>query len=94
MKLEIFMIVLVVLITVGFCGRGCLVDNRVAYNAAEKAGFTEVQVLNKAWFAVALRGCSNSDAAMFTVNAKNNKDQTINFIICTGWLFKNATIRY
>lgn len=73
--------------------RGCLVSEKTAYSAVEKMGFTDIKVVYHAWVFVFLRGCSKSDAAKFTVEAVNPIGKQVTIEVCSGWLFKGATIR-
>lgn len=74
--------------------RGCLVDPSVALEAVDKAGYSDAKVVEHAYFAVGLRGCSESDAARFTVKAVNPAGREVTVTVCSGWLLKNATIRF
>lgn len=73
--------------------RGIFTDESAAMRALGKQGYTEVQVTGKQWFMVTLRGCGRSDAAKFTVQAKNPRGQEVEVFVCVGWPFKGSTIR-
>jgi hypothetical protein len=73
--------------------RGTMVDEKVAYQAAEIQGYSNVEVVDHAWFFVGLRGCSSHDAARFTVKATNPAGKDVEYYVCSGWIFKGATIR-
>lgn len=88
-----FLVVIVILILILSFARGIFVDEDIAIRAAEIHGYTNVRVVDHAWFAVGLRGCSDTDAARFTIVATNPADKEVECYVCTGWLFKAATIR-
>lgn len=75
------------------CGRGILASNTAAREAVIAHGFTDVKVTDHAWFAVGLRGCDEKDAARFTVAATNPKGDRVTLVVCSGVIFKGATIR-
>jgi hypothetical protein len=75
-------------------GRGCWVGESVAQTALDKAGYTDIEITDHAWFIVGLRGCSTSDAARFTATAKNNNGKEVSLTVCSGWILKDATIRF
>lgn len=87
-------VMFVFLVMFGCCSRGCHVDESVAHETLEKAGFTNVEVTEHNWFFISWQGCSNSDAARFVAMADNPKGNRVEVYVCSGWLFKNATIRY
>tara|TARA_B100000508_G_C11435908_1_gene266012 strand:+ start:956 stop:1234 length:279 start_codon:yes stop_codon:yes gene_type:complete len=87
-----FYALVVVAMAVGF-GRGALVGDAKVYTALENLGFTEIQVTDKAWFLVGMRGCSERDAAMFTATAVNPVGKRVTTTVCVGWPFKGATVR-
>ena len=73
--------------------RGSCVDDSIAYRSMDKQGYTDVKVTNHSFFMVGLRGCSYHDAAKFNVKAKNPAGKVVNVYVCTGFIFKGATIR-
>jgi len=73
--------------------RGTCADEGVAIRAMEYNGHTNVKVLGHKWFAVGLRGCDATDAALFPVVSTNSAGKTVSQIVCVGWPFKAATIR-
>lgn len=73
--------------------RGIMVNDDTARLAATIQGYSNVKVVDHSWFAVGLRGCSGGDAARFTVKATNLAGKDVQFYVCSGWLFKGATIR-
>ena len=74
--------------------RGCVVDDRKPVEAVMKTqGFTEFTINDKDWLFVGLRGCQADEAAKFEVTATNPMGEKVNFLVCTGWPFKGATIR-
>ncbi len=73
--------------------RGCLVEDNVAIHTAEVSGYTEPKVIARHNIAPTLFGCSGSDAVGFEVTAKNPQGQPVTLLICSGWIFKAATVR-
>lgn len=88
----LIIIIVVVFLPLSFC-RGILVDESVAIRAMETQGYSNIEVVDHTWFIVGLRGCSKNDAARFTVKAINPAGKDIECYVCTGWIFKGATIR-
>lgn len=92
--MEIVKLLIVVgLLVIATQFRGIFVKENVAIRTAHVNGFTEIKVVDKVWFLPALRGCSEKDAVRFTVRAKNFKGEEVEFYVCSGWLFKAATVR-
>ena len=76
-------------------GCGAAVDKATAKQTAERAGFTDVQVLDKSVVAPQWQnGCGEGDAAGFAMQGKNPAGYVVNFSVCCGWPFKSCTIRY
>ena len=88
------MMVLLITIFVIFSwefGIGILTSERTAIRAAEVQGFTNIRIIDKAIVLLSWRGCSSSDAARFSVEAKNAQGYDVEFYVCTGFL-KGSTI--
>lgn len=81
------------LIFIAAIGRGALVSEDVAVAALETQGYSNIRIESSAWFAVGLRGCDSRDAAKFNAVAINPAGKEVHLFVCTGWLFKGATIR-
>ena len=73
--------------------RGFLVDKPIAKRCLELQGYHNVQITDRAGAFVGFRGCDATDAARFTAEATNPAGQEVEVYVCTGWLFKGATIR-
>lgn len=87
-----FYVVAFVLIIALTGGCGALVDERKAVTAAEDAGYTNVEVIDKAIWFVGFRQCDKNDNARFTVRGVNPRNQVRTFYVCAG-TFKGGTIR-
>lgn len=74
-------------------GRGAFLSENDAIMAAEKQGYSNVEVREKHIFFIGLRGAGNDDAALFQATATNPAGQKTDILICMGWPFKGATIR-
>lgn len=85
-------IVVVILISVVSCGRGILVSETSAIRTLETQGYSEIQIMDRATFAIGWRGCDEKDAVRFTAQAKNPAGRTVTVYVCSG-LFKGGTIR-
>ena len=83
-----------ILIAVIFLCRGCWVADEEGVYTLQTLGFDNIKVEEKDWFAVGLRGCSSTDAAKFEAVVVNSNGITIKVLVCTGWPFKGATVRY
>ncbi len=92
---DVSLIVLVFVVLCIFVSlfKGVFVKEDVALRTARINGFTEIKVVDKAWFLPMIRGCSQRDAVRFTVKARNYQGENVEFYVCSGWLFKAATIR-
>ena len=74
---------------------GCMVSEKKALNALEKAGYSEVVVVDRSNYFVMLRGGSESDSVRFTCRAKNPAGKEVtNIYVFSGWIFKGTTIRF
>lgn len=79
---KIFIISMVLLI--------CSCTNRNdAERALSSAGYTDIKVQGYDWF-----GCSKDDFYHTKFVAKNPAGQYVKGTVCSGLLFKNATIRF
>ena len=90
---SILSVLLFLVLIIGSCGRGALVNEDVAVRALDTQGYSDIKITDSAWFAVGLRGCDEKDAARFTATAKNPAGKQVKVYVCTGWIFKGATIR-
>lgn len=86
-------IVFMFLLVFGSCFRGVLVSDQVAYDALSVQGYTEVRITERHWFAPWFFGCDRKDAVGFEVSAVNPRNQRVTLTVCSGFLFKGATIR-
>ncbi len=84
---------LMFLIAVGSNFTGALVNEKVAIRALDSQGYSNIKITDHSWFAVSLRGCDKGDAARFTAKATNPTGKETEVYVCTGWLFKGATVR-
>lgn len=90
---ELFTLIFFVVIIFLVMFRGSWVDEAIAYRASETQGYSDAKVIDHSWFAIGLRGCSSRDAARFTLRATNTNGKEVEYYVCTGWIFKSATIR-
>ncbi len=74
-------------------GRGVFVNQNVAVRTLEAQGYSNIQIVNHAWFAVGFRGCDQNDAARFTAKVINPAGKPAEVYVCTGVIFKGGTVR-
>jgi hypothetical protein len=67
---------------------GCSNSND-AHRALEAMGFTDIQTTGYKWFA-----CSDYDFYHTGFVAKNPQGYTVNGVVCSGFFFKNSTVRF
>lgn len=72
---------------------GIFVKDQVATKCLEVQGYSNIQVLDKAWFFIPMRGGDRGDSARFHLKATNPTGQEVELYVFSGWLFKGATIR-
>lgn len=85
----IFFLVVILLIF----GRGIFVNQDVAVRTLEAQGYSNIQIVDKAWFMVGFRGCDDRDAARFTAKVTNPAGKPAKVYVCTGVIFKGGTVR-
>lgn len=85
--------VIIVLMIVFSMFRGAFVNQDIAVRALDTAGYTEIEIIDEAFFFMALRGGEKSDAARFHAKAINPVGKEVDVYVFSGWLFKGATIR-
>jgi hypothetical protein len=85
--------VLVLVIFFVVVGRGIFASQDVAVRALEAQGYSDIQIVDHAWFAVGLRGCDDKDAARFTAKVTNPAGKSAELYVCTGVIFKGGTVR-
>jgi len=73
--------------------RGAFVSEDAAIKTLEAQGFSNITIVDHAWFAVGFRGCDEKDAARFTARVTNPAGKEATVYVCTGFLFKGGTIR-
>lgn len=91
----LFVLCVILAIAISFIsvGRGAFASQNVAIRALEAQGFSNIQIVDHAWFAVGFRGCDKNDAARFTAKATNPAGKPTQVYVCTGVFFKGGTIR-
>lgn len=92
MKDVVAVIVWLLLLVTALC-RGAFVDESVAFRALEAQGYSNIRIIESSWMLVQLRGCGSSDAAKFTASVTNPAGHPAVVFVCSGWLFKGATVR-
>jgi hypothetical protein len=61
-----------------------LVDKEKAIKVLEYQGYSDINIVDKSWFMVGWRGCSNGDAVRFTVEAINPVGSKVKIYVCMG----------
>ena len=72
---------------------GILVDEQKAINALEDAGYSQIEITDRAIFFIRFRGGDRRDSVRFTAKALNPLGKEVEVYIFSGWLFKAPTIR-
>jgi hypothetical protein len=75
-------------------GCGYLVNENDALDAARANGLKGVIITESHQIAPEWYGCGDNDVAGFEIRGKNANEQTVSAIVCMGWPFKGATVRY
>jgi len=88
----VVVLIAVVLIFFGFCA-GLLVSEDVAIKTLETHGFSDIQIVDRAWFLIPLRGGSNTDNVRFEATAVNPAGHIVTVYVYAGWPFKGGTVR-
>ncbi len=91
-KGALFVVFFFSVLFMGFC-RGILTDQDVAIRTLEAQGYSDIEIIDKAWWAVGFRGCDESDATRFTAQATNPTGNRVEVYVCTGAFVKGGTIR-
>lgn len=85
--------VVVLMLALMLAACGLLVDDSDATRAVTNMGFTNPVVIDKDVVAVEWAGCSEEDAAAYTIAATNPRGVRVSLLVCVGWPFKGATVR-
>ncbi len=89
----LLVLVLALLVFSGwYVARGIWVDENVAVRTMEAQGYKNIQVTERAWLGLGLRGCDSKDAVRFTVKATGSTGNNTEVYVCAGVL-KGGTIR-
>lgn len=72
---------------------GAFISEGNAVRALETQGYTNIKIVDRAWFAISVRGGDKYDAARFEAIATNPIGKTVRVYVFVGWPFKGATIR-
>jgi hypothetical protein len=67
---------------------GCI-NSSDAVNALQDASFTDIKITGYNWFT-----CSKDDFYHTGFIAKNPQGRIVKGTVCSGFLFKNSTIRF
>lgn len=88
---------IVVLMIIGFVFlaffAGLLVDEGVAIRTLETHGFSNIQIVDRDWFFIPIRGGSETDNVRFEAVATNPAGEFVTVYVYAGWPFKAGTIR-
>ncbi len=82
-KLAVLVLALSVLLT------GCYNEDHAIQALEAQGGFSQIEVGGHAWFA-----CSEDDFYATKFTAINSDGKPVSGAVCSGFVFKNATIRY
>jgi len=72
---------------------GFLVPESKATTALQTQGYSNIQIVDRAWLAIYWRGGAADDVVRFQAQATNPIGQNVKVYIYAGWPFKGATIR-
>jgi hypothetical protein len=86
-----YLILAIVAVTVQQGAAHAVPESR-ASKAAEDLGYTNIKVIDRATVFINFRGCSEDDAARFTVTGTNSNGEERTFYVCAGY-FKGGTVR-
>ena len=87
-----FLVLIIAVFFIWF-GMGIFANQNVAVRTLEAQGYSNIQIVDHAWFVVGLRGCDEKDAARFTAKVTNPAGKPAEVYVCTGVIFKGGTIR-
>ncbi len=80
-------------LTIFWLGRGAFVGEGRAIQVLQAQGYSNIQIMDQAWFAVGNQGCDWDDAALFTVQATDSAGKPAEVYVCTGVFSDRSTIR-
>ena len=66
--------------------RGIFVSKDVAIRALKAQGYSNIQIMDRAWLKVGAKGCRTNDAARFTAKATNPSGNHKEVFVCTNTL--------
>lgn len=91
--MTVALIAFMVILIVSSMARGVFAKEAVAIRTLQAQGFSNIKIVDHAWFFIGLRGCDGHDAARFTAKATNPAGIQTQVYVCTGAFFKGGTIR-
>lgn len=92
----IFYVILILVFLLFLIGKGIFAiatNEDVAVRALEAQGYSNIQIVDRAWFEVGFRGCGFGDSVRFTAKVTNPAGKPAEVYVCTGVIFKGGTIR-
>jgi len=92
-KFNVVMIIAAILLISFGLFSGTMVNEKVAVNCLEVQGYSDIKVIDHAWFFIPFRGGDRGDSARFHMRAVNPAGKEVDVYVFSGWLFKGATIR-
>ena len=78
---------LILIVVIGMLTACTRPDNAV--RILQEQGYTDIQITGYKWFA-----CSKDDSTATGFMAKSANGMKIEGTVCSGWVFKNSTIRF
>jgi len=88
------MVIVILLFVSLFMFSGTFAPDSTAHEAVQKAGFTDIRIVERNNFFVGLRGGGREDVTKWRVWAKNPKGDYVEVYVFVGWPWKATTIRY
>jgi hypothetical protein len=79
-----------ILLPVSTCG--IFASSSIAIQALDAYNYKYVEVVDKTWHAIATKGCSRTDTALFKVRVVNQTNHVRDLYVCSGWPFRGETI--
>jgi hypothetical protein len=89
--LEALLIALIFVTLFSIIFSGLFINKDVAVSTLLAQGYKNIEITDRSWFMVRLRGCGPYDYARFTAQATNPRGDPTELYVCAG--LKGGTIR-
>lgn len=88
-----FITLIAIILVIIYQFAGFFVPESKAVNELQVQGYSNIQIIDRAWLTIYWRGGAADDVVRFQAKADNPIGKNVEVYVYSGWPFKGATIR-